>query len=228
MGIEGAWQLDMSWVPEHVKCTVMGDWHGLPQDGETEGRKWLYTGSMCSQSISEPPCKSFLVCRRDPAQDLIWERMPLLTRPIIFNDLRFAKELEEWLEKISGDVEFATTSACTSGMPDHIAVPLVVLRYSVSISRAHERVAKVLNETVAKGRVHLRLLPNRRFLPAGPDRPAERKGKVVNVEDAINERVDQEGAPELHRLTTDLAFALDPKLAIRAFKERHQLPTEIA
>lgn len=233
MGIEEAWHLDMEWVPEHVKVTVLGDWHGIPQDGETAGRKWLYTGSSSMQSVTEPTAKTFLVCRRTIDIDssklkgavntkaLCFERIPLRTRPYIFGDVRYENELAEWCSKIKATCERAHNEALGREVPDEVARPFVVLRYSVGIKDAYRQIMDALGPLIETGDVYYHPLPNRAFVPEGED--GNVLDKQVSVDGAIGELVDRELAPELHALVTDLAHAADPKEVVHGFKHRHEV-----
>jgi hypothetical protein len=226
MGIEEAWHIDMSWVPEHVKRTVLGDWHGLPQSGETEGRKWLYTGSATMRSVSEPPSKSFLVCRRGKPGTASegafnFERISLLTRPFIFNDIRWENELTEWLGKIEGAYQQAAAAADDAGVPTTVAVPFVALRYNVAIPDAYQLIMDKLGSAIEKGQLIFHPMPNRALMPE-QDVDAELSA-TVSVQDAIDELVDREVAPELHGFVSELAAAASPKEVVHALKHRHQV-----
>lgn len=70
-----SWDLDPDWVPEHIKLVLLGDLHE-PLEIQPRLTKFIYNGSTCLRSISEPSDKSFLVVK----EDLSVERIPLSTR----------------------------------------------------------------------------------------------------------------------------------------------------
>lgn len=85
--IEGrqTWDFDPAWIPEHVRLVLMGDFHEPWQTTITHPNtqrvtEFIYSGSTCMQSVSEPPAKSFLIVGfKNGAFSL--QRAPLNTRP---------------------------------------------------------------------------------------------------------------------------------------------------
>ena len=231
MQIEDQWTLNMDWVPKHVSFTVMGDWHGLPQSGETNRRKWVYTGSSTVRAVGEPLNKSFVVVTRNEGTGALkFERVPLLTRPYIYNDLVWPKDLDAWLESIvpacdkarAKVAETIPTRVQPCGFPPEVQSPLVVCRYNVEIPSAYDRIYEKLAERISKQQLFLHLMPNRKFVAPTPDYVDE-GGPTVSVQGAIDEAVDKDMAPVLHELVTDLAESPDPRGVITAFKTKHQV-----
>ncbi len=220
MGIEEAWHLDIAQVPEHVKYTVLGDWHGLPQNGETDGRKWAYTGSSTMRSISEPTGKSFLVAQKISDQ-IGWERVPLLTRPFMLNDVRFETELTTWCDAINAAFQKATKDALGKGVPLQVARPFVALRFNVAIPGAHDKIMAAIGPSIEDGSIHFHPMPHRKFTPDSPD--YANVGANVSAQAAIDESIDKVICPELHELVSDLANAPDPRVIAVAFKHRHRV-----
>lgn len=226
MGIDEAWHLDTDWIPTHVDTTVLGDWHGLPQSGITNGRKWLYTGSSSMQSVTEPTEKTFLVAKRvcpDSAgkDKFEFERIPLKTRPYIFADVRHEKELETWISSIVKTCKEAREEATSLGIPDSVTRPFVVLRYNVGIENAYQKIMNTIGTLITDGIIYFHPMPNRSFVSEGKEDCA--LSKQISVADAIAELVDRELSPELHSLVTDLTHTADPEEVITGFKQRHDV-----
>lgn len=220
MTIEDQWHLDITQVPAHVKYTIMGDWHGHPQDGETDGRKWAYTGSSCMQSISEPVQKSFILVERIDGQ-LEFSRIPLKTRPFIYNCVESDDQLKQWCDKIDAAWKKAYEESVANGVPPRVAAPFIALRYSVAIDNAYERIMSAVGHAVDRGEVYLHNIPTKQFVAPTPD--YVHVGATVSVQDAIDEEVDKAICPELHAFVTDLAHAPNPKEVAEAFKHSHEI-----
>jgi len=221
MGLDDVWTLDMDWVPERVSHTVLGDWHGEPQAGESNGRHWLYTGSSTMRTVTEPTSKSFLQCSRDGSGGFSFIRVPLKRRPFIMSEARFESELDEWAARIESVCEKAREEALANGIPDEVASPFVVLRYSVGIERAASTIESVTGSKSLAGKMHLHLMPNRAFTSDAtamtPTHP------TIDLDQTINEAADPHLAPQLNSLVRDLAFSSEPRQVIQSFKQRHNV-----
>jgi len=219
------WDLDMEWVPDDVEHTILADWH-YPEAGTTGNRKWLYTGSATMRSISEPVEKSFISVTRktDGRGGLQFDRIPLKTRPFIFVDLKLADEFDAWCSTIDDDVTKAYDTAIAADIPHEVAIPLVVLRFDVSIDDAQAKLHKALGSRIHKGMVFVHLLPVRSFVEAVPDYVDVDAG--VSVQAAVDEVVDPEISPEVHKLATELATAAAPRDVVTAYKHKNAVMTD--
>lgn len=236
MGLTDGWNLSMEWVPEHVKLTMLGDWHGLPQEGDVDGKQWAYTGSSSQRSVSEPTRKSFITIASAVAPTelhagrssgggvlggvLPYGRQVLKTRPFLLNEVRWETELKEWCSNIVGAATQRYENAKADGVPDEVARPFVALRYNVGLDGAYEDIMDAIGSSVEKGLLYFHPLPNRKYVT---ESDTDELSGSVNVEDAVNELVDREICPELYRLVTDLAVSADPKDVIHAYKHRHEI-----
>ncbi len=101
------WDFDPEDVPAFVKVVCLGDYHAawhkkLDRSGFVT--QLYYTGSICMQSIDEPPDKSFLRLNTVDSHVTSVERVPLRTRPFqqftliteeqVINALEASKALE--------------------------------------------------------------------------------------------------------------------------------------
>lgn len=217
MQLSDAWHFDLKWVPPHVKYLIAGDWHGLPQAGATDYVTWLYTGSATMRSVKEPINKSFVVCTRGSAGDLLFTRIPLKTRPFIAANLQWESELDEWLDAIVKTVESRTKSAIDSGVPAEVSIPFVSLHYNVELPDVYGRISSVLEPLLNKGKIIFHSIPMRVLY--GDEAEITEDGEVaISVSDALAEAVDPVTAPVLHGFLTGLLDAADPDEVIEAFK----------
>jgi DNA repair exonuclease SbcCD nuclease subunit len=95
-GLEGAWNCDLTWIPEHIPLCIMGDVHKeLAFDLGT--CKAYYTGAAYPNDISQIGPKSCMVVHKD----LSIERIPLPGRPISKFLIETPEDLEDvkdWLK----------------------------------------------------------------------------------------------------------------------------------
>lgn len=221
MGLDGQWTMDLTLVPVAEdggpRYILAGDWHGLPLDGTTDGRRWLYTGSSSMRSISEPADKSFVVLKRSADKDDL-QRVPLLTRPFLYYEARYEKELTDVCSSLMSQCLEEFSKAIAAGVPEEVAVPLVAFRYDVNLPNANSLIESAVAGEDGK-KLHLRRLPVRTSDDTGVDETVLR----VSVQDAIDELVDKQIAPELHAFTSELAVSSDARESVQAYKRRHYI-----
>lgn len=217
----GNGQLSAAELPDYVSITALGDWHGMPQAGEHDGRRWFYTGSMTMRSYNEPPDKTFVVVTRDSGGSLQVERVPLNSRPLVRGDLFDVDDLSAWLSTAKSAIQESRDSAIGRGMPADVAVPLVAVRYNAEIDGAHSRLMETLQPLSDSGEAFVHLVINRKFAPAQTIDCASTQASLVSVDDVIDGAVDRRISPELHGLVTELAYTPEPDAVVAAYKRRH-------
>jgi len=192
-----------------VSTVVTGDYHKteiLDQLIGADGQplRAYSPGSTCLQEISEPPEKFFGVLMNDG--EVRFRRLKTRTR--LEADLRYAEDVESFLDNWTATLEQALLTAAEDGLPEELRKPLLWVRYHDSDFL--RRVNKVV-----KGQVHL--FPKR----------VEKKTTTACVED--------EAAPTLAGLTMEKSLELElqsssPKaysLAKRIWENRHDPVAEL-
>ncbi len=124
MHFEGAWDFDMSWVPEDVKLILGGDYHAPVE----AGRLW-YSGSTYSTNITEFSQRSFLKISvlDDGTYDV--ERIPLELRDV----LDCAVVTDAHLADVVKVIDAMTPS---EDKPETLRRPLVFVKYSANVTDA--------------------------------------------------------------------------------------------
>lgn len=223
MTLEDQWTLDMSWVPEHVKFVLMGDWHGLPQDGETDGRKWLYTGSSTVRAVGEPRNKSFIRVCRDDGGSIAFTRIPLKTRPYMQTEINWSDDLDKWLDTAVESCDKALDEAIAAGIPEEVAAPFVVVRYDAGITGAFDKIQEVMSKKIAAHTAFVHLMPRSKFSASLQEQADIGMGNQVSVRDIIDQKVDKETEPKLYKLVVELDESSRPKDVVTAFKESEKV-----
>ena len=82
--MDGVWNIDTEWIPEHVKYVLVGDLHEPVEfEGHHHVKAW-YSGSMYMCKLDEPPAKSFLDVGITDDGKMQVQRIPLKSRAFIF------------------------------------------------------------------------------------------------------------------------------------------------
>lgn len=132
--LDGAWDFDLAWLPEHINMVLAADYHDAVEVplGAGKGSLW-YTGSAHVHNIKEAWSKSFL--------DLVdgkVTRVPLVTRKIG----QFTINSEEDL-----DAAVKSCAEITAGPTPtewDISRPIVVVDYLASIPEVESRMRAAL------------------------------------------------------------------------------------
>lgn len=227
MGLEGQWSMRLDWVNARdsggPKYILAGDYHGLPQEGITEGRYWMYTGSSSLRSISEPPTKSFVHAQIDASGKLVFSRHKLKTRPFIAMEVFNASDLSDSnvLAKLPQTVKTLYSQAIEEfGIPEEVAEPFISVKYDVSISNVHTLISEVVNSIDKDVKFHLHLTPVRNNVDIEITIPDAKE--TVSVETLIDAIVDKEISPKLHSLVSRLALSnISPREIITALKAEY-------
>ena len=120
--LDGAWDFDTEWVPEHIKGLFIGDYH-VATDFKWKGGKAYYSGSTYMCSISESPNKSFLHVTIN--EGIKTERIPLKTRGLIKLLVDDEKSLQSAVDFMHKSLQMRPTWADS--------VPIMYLEYLVSV-----------------------------------------------------------------------------------------------
>lgn len=209
--VDGSWDFDQDWLPQHLLAAVFGDWHGMPQSGMAGKVPWYYTGSSSMRSVSEPPAKSFLMIDR-AASGISVERVPLMTRPFLAARVETEDDLTQLLDSTPGLIKMAHETALnTPGFWPTVAIPFLEIRFAASLPSVRSKISDRFDPLVAAGALfyHTTVL-RERVAPSAPSR-------VFSLNDAIDACVDRAVCPELHALVTDLAFSVDPSEVVNKF-----------
>jgi DNA repair exonuclease SbcCD nuclease subunit len=205
--IEGRqnWDFDPQWIPEHVRLVLMGDFHepwqhSIKQPTLQHVTEFIYSGSTCMQSVSEPPAKSFLVVGRRSGEFQI-NRVPLRTRAFRGFGILTPKPTDEEISRVISEVR--------SLEPDS----LVLVRFDPRaenieqiFTQANERVhfmfkpLAIVDETV--GAVDMTAL------------------KEVSLESCLSLVVDREKDAEFYSFLLALLQSKSPKDTLETFKLR--------
>jgi DNA repair exonuclease SbcCD nuclease subunit len=109
--MEGVWNIDTAWLPEHVQYVLVGDYHEpVTFKGAHNVEAW-YSGSMYMCKLDEPPAKSFMVVHVADDGKMTVERVPIKSRAFIFlaikneDELAPAKKLLESLDLSQYDTD---------------------------------------------------------------------------------------------------------------------------
>ena len=125
--MDGAWDFDADWVPEHIKHMFIGDFHeqvDFPYGIKEHGRAW-YTGSTYMCSITEEVNKSFLDVTFDDGS-LTVKRIPLDTRFVTTVTLDTIDDLKAAIDSIAK-------------APKLDMKPIIIAEYSTGIPQAVPR-----------------------------------------------------------------------------------------
>lgn len=121
----------------HVRAMLTGDFHGhrVTQTVGASGQALavLSPGSTCMQAADESADKYVYVLYSD-----LWvESVQLPGRPVICHDLRTAEQLEAAVESVRLTAESVKAAAVAKGVPEAVATPLWLVRYTTGITRAY-------------------------------------------------------------------------------------------
>lgn len=198
---EGAWNLDVEWIPKNVKLVLLGDLHVEAAVG-----KCYYSGSTHIRAMDENPDKSFIsVHSQDGA--LVVKRHPLETRMTCASTILTEADLEAVIQSLE-------TLPDTNELPD--MRPVVLARVAPNVPEAYVKLSKACSDHD----VHLRI----RDLVLNADKT--QTGVVVSdnasIERCLDMAVDREKSPELHSFLLRLLQSLrgaDPAAELAAVKK---------
>jgi DNA repair exonuclease SbcCD nuclease subunit len=184
--IEGQqnWDFDPSWVPPFVKLVLLGDVHKT-WEYSNGTQRFMYSGSICMQSMDEDPKKSFLVLDVNAG----WKtfRVPLETRP-------FETFLILTQESLPDNLARAAKLS-----PDSLAL----VKYDARIDGV-EKAFKDINKAV---HFVCRPLPVELVQPEIPDQVLPH----VSLETCLNQLVDPKESAKLHSFVVSLLRSPMPK-----------------
>lgn len=133
------------------KLILTGDYHKHVQikvshPDSVQDNQVLSPGSMCLQSIDEPPDKLIYLIY----DDLSFESLPLKSRLVHKVTINNKDELDQFVDSVSNN-EFELQE----DVPDNIARPILVLRYASEVEDIHSR----LTQSLTDSNCHLFLRP---------------------------------------------------------------------
>jgi DNA repair exonuclease SbcCD nuclease subunit len=175
-GLEGKWDFDTAWLPEHVNAVFAADYHEAVELKLTGTRRMWYTGSMYVTKIDEPFEKSFLDVTFDGQYRV--QRVPLRTRPFIRIAISSPGDLDAAVRQLS---ELQVEESAAGNWP--VNRPVVVVDYLTSVREVESRVSAAVGDRVS-------------FWP----RPT-----VIRAEVGSDEKVVEEENPELRTLLAKVA-----------------------
>lgn len=214
-----AWDFDSDWVPEHVKAIVIADWHGLPNSGKNcNGTPWMYTGSSSMRSASEPLDKRVLFASLTPTGMSI-ESIPIKTRPFLRYDLLTADDLNRFCSTIISEIETQFNLATSSGVPNHVAVPIVYVSFFTDVTAAAIRIKETLSNCIIEGKVYLKLAPKHPDI----EEKITLSGSKIDTASAISALIDSQSNPEAHALAVALATNNEHKEILAAFRQKFDI-----
>lgn len=209
--VDGSWDFDPEWLPQHLLAAIFGDWHGVPQEGLAGRVPWYYTGSSSMRSVSEPPGKSFIMADRGPA-GIVVNRIPLMTRPFVSVRLETEDDLTQMLDTVPSNIRLAHETALhTPGFWPSVSIPFLEIKFAPSLPSARSRISDCFDSMVADGELFYRTTVLREHVPPTA------VTRVFGLNDAIDACVDKTMCPELHALVTNLASDVDPSGVVDKF-----------
>jgi len=164
--LEGTYDFDAAWLPDHVTTAIMGDYHQPVEFAWGKENLGFYTGSMHVQAIDEPKDKSFIlaeqITRKDGLPALSIQRIPLVTRLYFKYPINSEEELDALVRWVNNyDVE---AEALARGILwDAIKCPVVEVPHLTSVKDVKSRL-----EEASGNKVHLWFKPFHPDVQQGP------------------------------------------------------------
>jgi len=160
-----------------VSTVFTGDFHEF-KEVDTRGKDGqevhvVSPGSVCMQSIDEPPKKYFLILHDDGT----FERRRLNTRPMLDASMLLTQDnMDHFAETIQGELEKMTEEAAGFKMPEEVCKPLLRVTYSYRLKDVKRRVMNLVGE---RAHIFWKELP-----PEKPEAQERRKKRVVGQKHA--------------------------------------------
>lgn len=192
------WDLDPEWVPPTVRLVLLGDFHE-PWVKVRGSTLFIYSGSICMQSISEPPEKSFLTVNNFEVQ-----RVPLATRPFCMLQILAAEQMEANLKVVA---ELVPDSLCCVKFDPRIENAEALLR---AANPAIHFLLRPLSISMESEVVDITKLEN------------------ISLEGCLSLAVDRQTDPEFHSFVLALLKAKNPREVIEAAQVKFLGKTEVA
>lgn len=196
--------MEASWVPDHLKMVLVGDFHETLIKEDRRGIKFISPGSTSMQKINEVPAKSVfsLSC---PNHKLNLERVPILSRKHFEYQLR----VEEDLGRVLDDIRIYVRGDERLLLPENLRRPLVKICYCPDIPNVLDKLKRELEQEV-----HLWATPTQVL--------AEARGTQAHtlvVTDILSELVNPEDNPRLYDFISELLTVSDPRVTLDKWKK---------
>ena len=186
--LEGTWDFDVAWLPEHVKVAIMGDYHQPVEFKWGQNNVGFYTGSMHVQSIDEPKEKSFVMAGLTNSGAFQYQRIPLITRAYFNYPINSEGELDALVRWLNA-YDVAAEAKARGILWDAIKQPVVEVPHLTSIKDVKTRL-----EAASGGKVCLWLKPFNVEIQQGPITVSE-AGTRASLESSLKNFVEQ-GSPD--------------------------------
>lgn len=183
------WDLDLDWLPDHVGLALLGDYHE-PWEFKSKSLLALYNGSICMQSVTEPPEKSFLTFN----EKLKIKRIPLKTRPFVKFVITDSAQIKD----------------CICALENAENETLTLIKYDARCEGVN-----VIADSAKHVHKMFRPLP---FERVGGTQQDLSKLQDVSLDGCLGLAVDRQLDEELYSFVLSLLKSKDPKSTVEAHK----------
>ena len=191
-------------IPVTNAIIATGDYHKHVQL-KVNSNTVLSSGSLCLQSIDEPPDK-FVYLIYD---DLTYESLPIKTRSVFYKELHTEQDFEAFIDTLElGWLE------PRSDVPSNISRPILSIKYNAEIPDLYSR----LTEAIHHNRAHLFIRPMNKEITV----------KQVNVDECAATTIDLGLVGNLAKLCDQKSdtYEIAQKLLLSANMEQELLALE--
>jgi DNA repair exonuclease SbcCD nuclease subunit len=141
---EGAFNMRSEWVPSSVKAVFLSDYHVTWDAADDRGIRFYYPGSICMQSLGEPPEKFLYHVTRGDAGSLNVSKIRIPTRQFYFCRIQDAAELEKFVGGIGPHIDLMLEDKSPGRAAD--VKPIIRVKYATDIPGAHQRIASAIGD----------------------------------------------------------------------------------